>query len=261
VNHLHQLIECINEGRLGLPAPFVGNDADPLIKMFRDHVSEAVCFHMADGLEGIGTLGAMAIVPELIRLPYPVCWFETSFQQHGGIFVWGGLCFLASFDTGEELTMVTFWRDPRYEGGEWSLRGIVVDKIGHDLTTFGCLPDDLAMKEQNAYFRQMVFRFLSALNCVNVQRKELSPDSRLQRARAKRKKQPLFSTWTLELNIPPTDTAESQLGGTHAPPRLHLRRGHPRQYAPGKWCWVQPHVVGDKTIGLVHKDYAAKAAS
>ncbi len=50
-------------------------------------------------------------------------------------------------------------------------------------------------------------------------------------------------------------------GGTHASPRLHLRRGHPRQYAPGKYCWVQPCVVGNKAAGMVHKDYAIKHAA
>jgi hypothetical protein len=100
--------------------------------------------------------------------------------------------------------------------------------------------------------------FLSALNCTNIKRVEHRPDAKLQKARAKRGKQPLFSYWTLELDLSRAESSES-LGGTHASPRLHLRRGHPRQYAPGKFTWVQPCAVGNKKAGMVHKDYAVRA--
>lgn len=92
------------------------------------------------------------------------------------------------------------------------------------------------------------------MNCTNVGRQEHKPDAALQKARAKRGKQPLFSYWTLELNGRDGGAAQS-FGGTHASPRVHLRRGHPRQYAPGKWTWVQPHAVGNRELGMVHKDY------
>ena len=101
----------------------------------------------------------------------------------------------------------------------------------------------------------VVLAFLSAINCTNVRRAEHKPDAKLQKARAKRGKQPLFSYWTLELDLSRPESSES-LGGTHASPRLHLRRGHARQYAPGKWTWVQPCAVGNKSAGMVHKDYA-----
>jgi hypothetical protein len=101
-----------------------------------------------------------------------------------------------------------------------------------------------------------VTRFLSALNCININRIEHKPSEKLQKARAKRGKQPLFSYWTLEIDLPKSRAAGEDYGGTHASPRVHLRRGHPRKYAPGKYCWVQPHVVGNKAAGMVHKDYS-----
>lgn len=103
----------------------------------------------------------------------------------------------------------------------------------------------------------ILLRFLTALNCCNVRRTEHKPDTALQKARAKRGKQPLFSYWTLDIDLDHAQTDRESMGGTHASPRLHLRRGHARQYAEGKYCWVQPHVVGNKKLGMVHKDYRA----
>jgi hypothetical protein len=48
------------------------------------------------------------------------------------------------------------------------------------------------------------------------------------------------------------------VGGAHASPRLHLRRGHARQFAPGKWTWVRDCAVGNKVAGVISKDYALK---
>lgn len=64
---------------------------------------------------------------------------------------------------------------------------------------------------------------------------------------------PLFSYWTLHLTH--TDGTPRPMGGTHNSPRVHLRRGHPRQYAPGRWTRVQPCAVGSPSRGMVHKDY------
>lgn len=71
------------------------------------------------------------------------------------------------------------------------------------------------------------------------------------------REQPLFSTWTLSINIPKERRESVALGCSHASPRVHLRRGHPREYRPGLWTWVQPCAVGAKENGMIHKDYRA----
>ena len=96
------------------------------------------------------------------------------------------------------------------------------------------------------------------MNCSNIIKVEHNPDEKLQKARIKRGKKPLFSYWTLQLSIPNEREEGASLGGTHASPRVHLRRGHARQYAPGKYTWVQPCAVGNKSLGVIHKDYAVK---
>ena len=49
-------------------------------------------------------------------------------------------------------------------------------------------------------------------------------------------------------------------GGTHASPRVHLRRGHIRKIADGRTVWVQACVVGSKH-GMVLKDYKLRSAA
>lgn len=100
--------------------------------------------------------------------------------------------------------------------------------------------------------------YLTALNCCNIKRTEHKPEPSKQSVRRALGRQPLFSTWTLEIDLQRTESEMPGHGGTHASPRLHLRRGHARQHKPGLWCWVQPHVVGDKSLGMIHKDYASQ---
>jgi hypothetical protein len=60
--------------------------------------------------------------------------------------------------------------------------------------------------------------------------------------------------WHTVVVKPAQAKAEPQ-GGTHAPPRLHDRRGHLRRLRSGKNVWVRPCKVGDPSIGAVFKDY------
>jgi hypothetical protein len=50
-------------------------------------------------------------------------------------------------------------------------------------------------------------------------------------------------------------TAARHLGGTHASPRWHIRRGHWRTLADGRRTFVRSCEVGDPTRGGVIKDY------
>jgi len=52
--------------------------------------------------------------------------------------------------------------------------------------------------------------------------------------------------------------ATPALGGTHASPRWHLRRGHWRQLADGRQVFVRQCEVGDPTRGGIVKDYTVE---
>lgn len=53
----------------------------------------------------------------------------------------------------------------------------------------------------------------------------------------------------------PSYRSEVSLGGTHASPRWHMRRGHWRRYKSGKQVWISLTEVGDKSRGRVVKEY------
>lgn len=109
-----------------------------------------------------------------------------------------------------------------------------------------------------ANMAQAVF---SMMACSNVRTRDHQPDAALNKKRAKAGKVPLVSYKTLEIIVPNTRyEGGGSGGGTHASPRVHLRRGHIRKIADGKTVWVQACVVGSKH-GMVLKDYKLRSAA
>lgn len=99
--------------------------------------------------------------------------------------------------------------------------------------------------------------FCLALRCKNVYQEEIQP-SKLAKMRAASKRKEVYSYHTLVID---PDGKEVRRGaGTHASPRVHLRRGHIRRLPSGD-IWVNACVVGDKSAGMVSKDYAVAQSS
>jgi len=82
---------------------------------------------------------------------------------------------------------------------------------------------------------------------------EVVPDAAKNRMRRARGKAPLFTYKVL--TIGKKKRKSRHLGGTHASPRSHLRRGYYRTSRNGVRHWVQPCMVKGDTDGFVHKDY------
>lgn len=204
----------------------------------------AISFSMGD----IASVTDLNVVPELVRLPYQTCWFECEIRplRHSDVLMFGGML-LHTRDDGMYAGQV--WSKLR---GNWRFIGNV---YGVPMTPgkWALTKGSEALMHTLWLQTKATLCFLSALNCCNVQRREHVPADKLQQARAKRGKAPLFSYWTLQLSKRHERGAPQ--GGTHSSPRVHLRRGHPRQFSPGRWTWVQPCVVGSKAAGIVHKDY------
>lgn len=60
--------------------------------------------------------------------------------------------------------------------------------------------------------------------------------------------------------VEPSKPKNPSLGGTHASPRWHERRGHWRTIKKtGKKVWVKNCEVGDKSLGAVFHDYEVRA--
>jgi hypothetical protein len=250
VNHLRELLECVASGSAGYsPDSFSSGDARLLRGALPHMCQEAQCFWMGD----LDELGEIAVIPEIARLPFRRMWAEgTYLSETLGRTTVGYLCSehnegyvqIVAFARAHSTLWTAIWFADR------------VNMRTGEFETAQNKHDPLAQFVRAGV--RHVRRFCSALNCSNVTKVRNLPPPKVQRKRAKKGQAPLFSYWTLELTG--GRSAGQPLGGTHASPRVHLRRGHARQYKPGQYTWVQPHAVGNKSLGMVHKDYAATPA-
>ena len=81
-----------------------------------------------------------------------------------------------------------------------------------------------------------------------------TPINSFTNRRLKAQGKPLQYEWkTIEIGI--VKPRKAHQGGTHAPPRLHERRGHLRNLKSGKQVWIKSCKVGDASRGTVFHDY------
>lgn len=246
MNHLRELLEHLPDA-LGVDPHIHEADATHLLQAAQLRAAMAQCFWLGD-MDGICEL---QVVPELARLPFKTVWFEGEGPLVGGP---GALIGLLAYERDDGLVdCLCFMRYQHQWALMWAANDLHMERGSFALSSD--LPDVVTGAQYGIYALRA---FCCAMNCTNVGRQEHQTEAKLQKARARRGKAPLFSYWTLTLNGRGGETRK--LGGTHASPRVHLRRGHPRQYAPGKWTWVQAHAVGNRAAGIVHKDYSAGPA-
>lgn len=244
MNHLRELLDQLEKGAFRISEALPIDEANEIADYVMQLGESATCFWLGD----IENMLSLTTIGELVRLPYPLCWFELQVYAPAA----QGKQLLAGILVHEQQGKVDCFVFTRL-AGEWALLGTVRAKKFSDHKVFVKPSTDGPFNPLLMSFNAAQ-AFLSALHCTNVSKELRQPDDRLQHAREKRGKAPLFSYWTLKLQGRRT-SSECQ-GGTHASPRVHLRRGHPRQYAPGKWTWIQAHAVGNRALGMVHKDYS-----
>lgn len=100
-----------------------------------------------------------------------------------------------------------------------------------------------------------VVMLMCALSCSNVSIEKVAAPDAVNKKRIKCGKKPIRDHHILVLGS--KSQGERSLGGTHASPRVHLRRGHIRRLEQ-KNIWVNACVVGNKKLGTVTKDYMVK---
>lgn len=116
-------------------------------------------------------------------------------------------------------------------------------------------PDDL---KTEAIAPTIIVEALKILNCNNVKLCEYKPTFQ---AMAKAKRLGRIKPFTRHTLVIGGDRKAGgvSLGGSHSSPALHFRRGHVRQYAPGKYTWVTSTMVGSSTRGEITTDYKVQA--
>lgn len=201
----------------------------------------AQCFDMGD----LRMHQRHRVVPELVRLPYPVCWFEGFAYRSDGKIVWSATL---AREVGDRIELTFFWRRSNQV---WECYGAAEFEPGKDvLFPVMCEPTFSEM----SFAATVVAKFLSALNCCNVKMTPVEPPAKLQKARAKRGKSPMYRYWVLSIHLERSSPGARGCG-SHASPAFHLRRGHSRKLASGRSIWVQTHSVGDVQNGIVAKSY------
>jgi len=225
--------------------------------LFNHLAKSAVCFYI-DSPESYQGLSSSL---KFQRLPYEICWFETplyiNFQNGDTLNFKRGALLREHFIDGE-YTISGFLLTNKTQDKKWAIDQCFTTKVGSGDVFFHYLYENMEernIKDRVEVFLQLIDIFLQAKSCKNVTSVKNNPPEKLNKKRIKNGKVPLFSYWTLNLDFGNPVTSGENGGGTHASPRLHLRRGHAREYSPGKFTWVQPTVVGNKKIGVVMKDY------
>ena len=216
---------------------------------------------------------------ERVRLPFPCCYFEIN-----------DLGAIIAQECGDPVDRIMFQAFPLTADGFTMINPKLL--LGIDLQDKGIstwATDDQTIKDfeelnslaesygeyenersiEKAFLVRGVFGIplfvmygIDVLNCSNVVTVDNPPPEALNRKRLKNGKPPVYTYKTLHIVKPQNETKGS--GASCSPsgrlgPRLHLRRGHIRRI-PGKQVWVSSCMVGEKSRGVVHKDYAVHAA-
>ena len=100
--------------------------------------------------------------------------------------------------------------------------------------------------------------FLDLLGQKAVEAHQPKPKRSLinDKRKAKNKFPSMFDWHTVVLQ--PAESKGAALGGHHASPRQHERRGHWRKHPSGRQVWVKSCKVGDASKGVIFKDYKVK---
>jgi hypothetical protein len=193
-----------------------------------------------------------------IELPYPVTYFEILYVRNSrlGVFL---------HDEGDEIWIypITYFPDevPAFMPQFVSIN---VKKEDWETCNYYTYVKNLWTEEKlkqtyGESFATTILYYLQLLNCSNISYKVIKEPKALNKKRGKKNKPPIFEYKTLNL-----DTGEkiinindnNEAAEKRNSPRLHLRRGHFRHLQNGKVIFISPMVVGNKTNGMIVKEYA-----
>jgi hypothetical protein len=198
---------------------------------------------------------SQTIMAGSLRLPHERVLFEVTEQQHPGACLvayavdaeQGVDAFLFRFDAHRKV-----WTDVLARAS--FLPDGVADVEAH--------PTLVEFAEHNQYIQALtglVWRSLGLLSAGTQFREHaVSPLRRASLAKHG------VRGWTYriaEIDTARVAAALALRGGTHAPPRWHIRRGHWRTLADGRRVFVRECEVGDQSRGAVVKDYRVEFGS
>ena len=226
---------------------------------------------------------------DIFRPPYTVCVLEFTGDHAPDVAETNKSTrrIVMAFDHGDRVDLIPItymdhmgiWAPPIFRFTIYYSENIVVRITGDGMSTlthFSSVMPDLFNKMQTETFGGSLEKFARAMGddyldelwaytdfCRTLHENhvtfdDVEPDEKLNKMRRARGKAPLFTYKVLTIG---RKKRKSQLlGGTHASPRSHLRRGHYRTSQKGIRHWVQPCMIKGETDGFVHKDYRVEGA-
>lgn len=275
------------------------NGVSSTVKKFREFISKSIQFHIENAGEIIDLtekpLAYKTIFSnEMSRYcipPFPFIWFEWSicssheYQLYANIKSAGCIVISGKKDEDHTVAVIPYIKVDDSDGTPMWFPTVsaVIFTIGKDETQFfkdddlynfmkktrpNCL--DQFIENSHEYTKRcsyVVEAVLLLLNCKNISTEKHYPPEALNRKRTKVGKQPLFTYHTLVVHTPSAKHGGGDSAKTGIKHRLHFCRGHFKEYTSdnplfGKLTglyWWQPHVRGNKELGVVHKDYRVAA--
>jgi hypothetical protein len=101
--------------------------------------------------------------------------------------------------------------------------------------------------------------FALLCNCGNVRAvKAFEPSAALVKRAKQRGNRPPDEYYVLDCFLGEHQERGDASGGSHSPPRFHVRRGHIRRLPDGRHTWVKQCTVGDAALGQIMKDYRVR---
>ena len=233
-----------------------GDDSSPY-----KEISKSVKFYLGD-MDDVSDLSDISTA-QFFELPAETCAFQ--FDNQGFSYI------LVAKQKDDEIIWTMFGSGLNYSNGikknGWYCENlaITVSRDGEHINAFLLDSDKqvdvvAALKDNEDQFHfavlwiMKVIRAIEVFSLSNVFTVENHPPKFINAKRKKKGKIPFFSYHTLHIGKPRSGKSGESIG-THNSPRLHFRRGHIRKLADGRRIWVNACLVGDKSKGMVMKDY------
>jgi hypothetical protein len=183
----------------------------------------------------------------------PVCKVLVMLSNNPPIKVDGTVChaWVKNPETNGTVRLINFYY--KIEDGQ-----IMVTYFEIEGNKINELPSDEVSEQDRDTNRTTVALIAAFLDSLNKGTNYYAPTKRANHIkRLRHGKVPLFDWKTV--TIEPSKPKREHLGGTHASPRLHDRRGHWRYMKKsGKKVWVKDCKVGDPLKGIIFHDYKFK---
>jgi hypothetical protein len=223
---------------------------DPSVKRMFDYIkgAEKFSFYSAvcgENFDYLSDFGKDLFSAGIVSLPHERVYFEIGIKIAGQDMIcamWGG----------EDNPAVWFYLSQNY-GVSWAPCGAINRNTAEPDTEW---EEEKRIVGITRSLGDIFYACIALLASTSVIVSDEIVSASTNRKRIESGKVPLYSHRVVTINH--TTVRGQGTGGTHAPPRLHWRRGHVRRYASGREVWIAPTLVGCADRGIVTHDYRVK---